>query len=155
MDPNNPPLSFELKRDSWENIFRVLKWCAPLSCENEEGYRSQNRGEFFSLGGFWAQVQELQRQLTEHERLAKLNAKEWPPLTAEDISGKVLRPCGLCYEEFVEGDVACALEIEPADPEEARKKRLGGIYNAACDVVHKRCYDRAAGVVRFVKEKQL
>jgi len=149
MDPNDPPLSFELKRSSWENIFRVLKWAAPMNCSNEEGYKAQE-GEFWSIGGFWAQVQELQRQLGEHKRLAELHAEEWPPLTASDLE-KLERPCGLCGAPFAVDDRVCHLEIEPADAEEAEKKRRGRLYHAACDVVHKRCYDRASGLVEFAE----
>ena len=151
MNPNDPPLSFELKRSSWENIFRVLKWCAPMSCENEKGYRAQE-GEFFSLGGFWAQVQHLQAQMAEHKRITELYAAEWPPLSDDD-AGKLLRPCGLCGEMFREGDLICQLEIGPADVEDVDKKRRGKVYDAACDVVHKRCYEKAAGMVRYVEEK--
>ena len=71
--PRRPPLDIDsgdvtltLKRSSWENLFHALKWTAPLELSvSEEAYRAMNDGEFWSLGNFWAAVQELQRQFGE------------------------------------------------------------------------------------------
>jgi len=153
MDPDNPTVAFELKRSSWENIFRVLKWCAPMHCSNEEEYKAQT-DEFWSLGNFWASVQSLQGQLSDHTRLTDLYQREWPPLPAEDAENFVL-PCSLCGARFVEGDVLCAIEIEPADAGEIQRKKRGEAYTAACDVAHKACYEKAARVVRFVETDKL
>lgn len=56
-----------LRRSSWENLFRVLEWCSvdlPTASQLEE-YKAQNDGEHFTMGNFWAAVQELQRQFGE------------------------------------------------------------------------------------------
>lgn len=59
----NEKISVELRQDSWENIFRVLKWCAPMKLGvTPDAYLSQT-GEHWSLGNFWAAIQEAQRQV--------------------------------------------------------------------------------------------
>ena len=51
-----------LRKESWENIFRVMKWCAPMELSiSEEAYHVMEK-EHWSLGSFWASIQELQRQ---------------------------------------------------------------------------------------------
>ena len=110
-------------------------------------------GEHFSLGNFWAAVQRLQAQMGEHQRVSKLYAAKWPPLSADDVL-HLDRPCGLCGDPFIEGDILAQLEIDPVSAEDAAKKRRGEVYNAACDVVHKRCYERAAGLVRYVEARK-
>ncbi len=59
-------VSVKLKRESWENIFRVLEWCAPmeLSSSEERSYLKVT-GEHWSLGNFWAAIHEAQRQVEE------------------------------------------------------------------------------------------
>ncbi len=51
-----------LRKESWENIFRVLKWCAPMELSVSESAYLEMEGEHWSLGNFWAAIQELQRQ---------------------------------------------------------------------------------------------
>lgn len=56
-----------LKRSSWKNIFRVLKWVSPLAPSSSmDAYRAHT-GEHWTLGNFWASIQELQRQFDEQE----------------------------------------------------------------------------------------
>ncbi len=54
-----------LKKESWANIFRVLKWCAPMELSVSESAYLEMEGEHWSLGNFWAAIQELQRQYGE------------------------------------------------------------------------------------------
>lgn len=66
LDIDSGDVTLTLKRSSWANLFHALKWVAPLELSvSEEAYRHQNDGEFWSLGNFWASVQELQRQFGE------------------------------------------------------------------------------------------
>lgn len=57
----------KLKKESWENIFRVLKWCAPMELTVCEDAYVGATGEHWSLGNFWAAIHELQRQFGEEE----------------------------------------------------------------------------------------
>lgn len=54
-----------LKKESWQNIFRVLKWSAPMELSVSENAYLEMEGEHWSLGNFWAAIQELQRQFGE------------------------------------------------------------------------------------------
>jgi len=63
----DPKLSLTLKLSSWKNIFRVLKWTAPMDLQIDERVYFHNTGEHWSTGNFWAAVQELERQVSEKE----------------------------------------------------------------------------------------
>lgn len=56
-----------LKKESWANIFRVLKWCAPMELSVSESAYLEMEGDHWSLGNFWAAIQELQRQYGDGE----------------------------------------------------------------------------------------
>jgi len=57
-------ISLSLKRSSWENIIHVLHevGLGEMS-EGRQGVYFKEHGEYFSIGGFWAQVQSLEAQL--------------------------------------------------------------------------------------------
>lgn len=58
-------ISVTLRKETWENIFRVLKWCAPMKLGvHEDAYLAQN-GEHWSLGNFWAAIQSAQQQVSD------------------------------------------------------------------------------------------
>lgn len=67
LDIDSGDVSLTLKRSSWENIFRVLKWCAPMDISEaqEKTYHDQT-GDYWTIGNFWASVQRLQQQFEEN-----------------------------------------------------------------------------------------
>jgi len=66
LDIDSGDISLTLKRSSWENLFRVLKWTSPceLSKISQEIYL-QETGEHWTLGNFWASIHHLDAQFEE------------------------------------------------------------------------------------------
>ena len=60
-------MALVLRKESWANIFRVLKWCAPMELSVSESAYLEMEGEHWSLGNFWAAIQEMQRQFGDGE----------------------------------------------------------------------------------------
>ncbi len=140
MDPDDPVVNLELKVSSWKNIFRVLKWCAPMSCSTHDYAYRKETGEHWSLGDFWAAIQHLQGQIAQQDAIADLANRGFDPLQEKDLLG-IVKPCPLCGKPFVVGDVTAPLELEPADDDEQTKKSKGEPFLAACDLVHAGCLE--------------
>lgn len=147
----DPVLALELKLSSWNNLMRVLKWAGfgKLSPGQYRVHEDQE-GSVYTEGNAWAAVQSLQQQLELHREVQRLATENFGPLSkGHPLVGS---KCPLCGRPFVAGQVTAPLEIGPAGEEDARKKRDGRPYTAACDVVHRDCLVQKRVGVRFIQE---
>ena len=147
---HDPKLTLELRLSAWGNIFHVLHelGLGEMSARRGEVYRKEH-GEFFSSGGFWAQIQALEAQI-EHWRELNVFATEVTKPGAEKMCAlraghpAVGELCNICGEKLLVGQVPAFLGQGPADKKQAVKAKIGQAYTAACVLVHQACVDRAA-----------
>lgn len=130
-----------LSAEGWNNIFHVLKWCAPMKLSISEEAYLDRFGDHFSLGAFWAQVQHLQGQVERAEAmdrwLQSTGQRVYAPLPEDHHA--IGDRCGLCRFGFAVGDVTTLEAVAPASAADEVKQQAGLAYTATAALVHASC----------------
>lgn len=148
-------IEVSLRAESWKNIFRVLKWTAPMRLSIDEGEYHRREGEHWSLGNFWAAVQDLQRQVKAQENLTELARRiaRCGPYPADHLAEG--GSCGICGELFVKDQVLDICVEGPATPEDQAKLEAGEDFEGRVFVCHLACKQAAmedeAGATKFTR----
>jgi len=134
----DPEVYVKLKLSSWVNVLHVLGevGLGKMSKERDEVYKQQY-GQFFSIGGFWSQIQHIEAQVDYAAIVHKVSLKDSYTIEAHDpLLDEV---CPVCGEAFDLGEKVKLYEETPLSSEDLENKKIGKAYKAFEMVIHEGC----------------